>query len=145
MSELGASVEIDAPAKAVWDAVVDWERQSGWMFLTTVRGGQGLGARIEAFTGIGPVGFVDSMEVTTWEPPYRCVVRHTGRVVRGTAAFEVEPLGDDRSRFTWVEWLVPPGGRLGEVSLGFLRPLVLWPLRYSLRRLSRQLARTGPT
>ena len=139
MTELAASIEIEAPAEAVWNAVVDWDRQSGWMFLTTVRGGQGLGAEVEAFTGIGPLGFLDTMEITHWDPPYRCLVRHTGRVVRGTAAFEVEPLGEGRSRFVWTEWVTPPFGALGEVALGLLRPLVLWPLRHSLRRLAAQV------
>ena len=139
MTELAASVEIDAPAEEVWDAVVDWDRQSGWMFLTSVRGGHGPGAEIEAFTGIGPLGFRDPMVVTVWEPPYRCLVRHTGRVVRGTAAFEVEPLGERRSRFVWSEWVTPPFGTLGEVGIALVKPLILWPLRHSLRRLADQL------
>lgn len=139
MTELAASIEIEAPAREVWDAVVEWDRQSGWMFLTVVRGGHGPGAEIEAFTGIGRLGFVDTMVVTVWEPPYRCVVRHTGRIVRGAAAFEVEPLGERRSRFVWTEWVTPPLGALGEVGLAFVRPLVLWPLRHSLRRLAASL------
>ena len=139
MSELVASVEVGAPAQAVWDAVVDWDVQSEWMFLTSVRGGHGEGAYVEAFTGVGRIGFLDTMEITVWDPPRRCVVRHTGRVVRGTAAFEVEPLGPGRSRFTWVEWVVPPLGTLGAAGLGLVRPLVMAPIRYSLRRLAARL------
>lgn len=136
MSELRASVEVNAPPRAVWDAVVDWDVQSEWMLLTSVRGGHGTGARVEAFTGVGRLGFLDTMEITGWDPPWRCVVRHTGRVVRGTAVFEVEPLDGGRSRFTWAEWVVPPFGPLGGAGLALVKPFVLLGIRYSLRRLA---------
>ena len=55
--------------------------------------GRHLGARLRAFTGVGPLGFTDTMEIVEWEPPRRCVVRHTGKVVRGDGVFEVVPLG----------------------------------------------------
>ena len=42
-------VLVDAPAAAVWAAVVDWDRQSEWMLGTTVRstinGGVGVGGK----------------------------------------------------------------------------------------------------
>ncbi len=135
------SVDVRAPAEAVWAAAVDWERQSQWVFLTTVRptyaGGRGVGGRIVARTGLGPLAFSDPMEITEWRPPYRCVVRHLGRVVRGAAAFEVEPLPDGGSRFTWSEWLVLPLGVLGQVGFVLLRPLIAVPLRWSLSRFAR--------
>ena len=134
MAEISLAVDVDAPPEQVWAAAVDWDRQGEWMVGTTVRGGQGLGARLTAFTGVGGVGFDDPMVVTTWEPPWRCVVRHEGRVVRGSAAFEVQPLPGGRARFVWTEWLVLPFGLLGEVGFLLLRPLILVPLRYSLRR-----------
>ena len=43
---------------------------------------------LRAVTAIGPVGFTDTMEIVEWDPPHRCVVRHTGRVVRGEAEHE---------------------------------------------------------
>ena len=133
MAELTLAVDVDAPPEQVWAAAVDWERQHEWMVLTTVEGGHGPGARVRAFTGWRGIGFTDPMTITTWDPPYRCVVRHEGRVVRGSAAFEVVPLGDGRARFVWTEWLVLPFGLLGELGYLLLRPLVLAPLRRSMR------------
>ena len=132
MAELTLSVDVDAPVEDVWAAAVDWDRQHEWMVGTKVSGGHGLGARITAFTGWHGIGFTDPMTVTTWEPPYRCVVRHHGRVVRGSAAFEVLPLDGGRARFVWTEWLVLPLGLLGELGYALLKPLVMAPLRRSI-------------
>lgn len=139
MSQLAASVEVGVAAQRLWDAVVDWDAQSEWMLLTTVRGGHGEGAVVEGRTGVGRFRFADPMVVTLWDPPRRCVVRHTGRAIRGTAAFEVEPLGERRSRFVWTEWVVPPLGDLGEVGFALVRPLLLVLVRRSLRRLAASL------
>lgn len=141
-------VEIDAPVERVWAAVVDWDSQHRWVPLTRVRAthqdGRGVGARIEAFTGIGRLGFLDPMEITTWDPPRRCVVAHHGRVVRGTAAFEVEPRGADLATFVWAEWLDLPFGRLGRLGFALLRPLIALALAYGLRKLKRQVERPHP-
>ena len=145
MAELVLSVDVDAPAGAVWAAVTDWSRQGEWVLATRVRptyaGGQGVGARLEARTGLGPLSILDSMTITAWEPPYRCVVRHTGRVVRGAGAFEVAELSPGRSRFTWSEWLDLPLGRLGRAGFELVRPLVAASLRLSLRRFARWVVR----
>lgn len=93
---LALSVEVDAPAERTWDAAVDWARQGEWMLGTrvtpTAGNGQGVGARLEAFSGIGPIGFLDPMEITRWQPPRACHVRHLGRVVRGSGWVLVRPL-----------------------------------------------------
>lgn len=133
MAEVTLSVDVAATPEEVWAAAVDWDRQGEWMAFTRVRGGRGPGATLTAWTGVGPFGFDDPMTITTWQPPYRCVVRHDGRVVRGTAAFEVVPVPGG-ARFVWSEWLVLPFGLLGEVGFALVRPLVLWPLRASMRR-----------
>lgn len=136
MAEISVSVDVDAPAEQVWAAAVDWPKQADWMFLTRVeatRGdGHAVGDYLSAYTGVGPFGFVDTMEITAYDAPRRCLVRHTGRVVRGTAAFEVQPLGPDRSRFVWSEWLVLPYGLLGQLGFVLLRPLIRLLLRRSL-------------
>lgn len=145
MAEVTLSVDVDASAEAVWAAAVDWERQSEWMVGTTVRGGHGEGARIVAFTGIRGYGFNDPMTITTWDPPWRCVVRHHGAVVRGSAAFEVLPRDGGGSTFVWTEWLVLPFGLLGELGFLLVRPLVLAPLRKSLRDFAGWVGRGGAT
>ncbi len=85
------SVPVAAPAAATWAGAVDWDGQGEWMLGTRVKGtaqdGRGVGGGIEAFTGVGPVGFLDAMEIAAWDPPRRCDVRHVGRVVRGTGTF----------------------------------------------------------
>jgi hypothetical protein len=135
------TVDVDAPVEQTWAGVTDWAGQSEWMFGTrvwpTVQGGQGVGGGIEAFTGVGPLGFLDRMEITLWEPPRRCHVLHLGRVVRGTGAFEVEPLPGDRSRFVWREDLDLPLGLLGRLGWPLVRPVAAWGLQRSLRRFAR--------
>jgi hypothetical protein len=135
--EVSVSVDVDAAPEQVWRAVVDWPTQSRWMFLTRVEvttgDGHAVGDELSAFTGVGRLGFTDTMTITAYDAPHRCVVRHTGRVVRGSAAFEVVPLGPDRARFVWTEWLELPFGLLGQLGFALVRPLLLWPLRRSLR------------
>ena len=144
MPELIVTGDVAAPAERVWERLVDWDRQGEWMLRTEVRataqGGRGVGGGIEAFTGVGPVGFLDRMVVTQWDPPRRCVVRHTGRLVRGAGAFEVEPLGSDRSRLVWTEWIDPPLGALGQLGFALLRPVMRAGLKLSMRRFARQFA-----
>jgi uncharacterized protein YndB with AHSA1/START domain len=138
MTHLVLEVDVDAPAEQVWEAAVDWDRQGEWMLGTRVRGtaqqGRGVGGGIEAFTGVGRIGFLDTMEITAWEPPYRCAVLHTGRVVRGTGLFEVVDLSGGRSRFVWSEDLVLPLGAVGRAGWPLVRPLFVAGVRRSLRR-----------
>ena len=130
-------VDVDAPVERTWAAATDWERQDEWMLGTRVRGtvndGRGVGGGITAATGFGPLAVVDRMEITGWDPPHGAYVRHLGRVVRGTAAFEVRarPGG---STFVWSEDLDLPLGALGRVGFTILRPGLLLGLRLSLRR-----------
>ncbi|MDQ1710406.1 MAG: hypothetical protein QOG49_1791, partial [Frankiaceae bacterium] len=108
-------------------------RQREWMFMTEVRGGQGRGAKIEAYTGKRPLGFLDLMTITDWQPLRRAEVLHTGKVLRGSAAFEIEELPGDRTRFVWTEWLVLPLGVVGEIGFRLARPFVVAGIARSLR------------
>src|SRR5260370_40506333 len=91
--DITSRIVLPVPPERAWRAVVDWPRQGQWMLGTRVRGGYGLGARVVARTGIGPVGFTDTMVITDWEPPHRCVMEHTGRAVRGGGGVGVVPSG----------------------------------------------------
>jgi hypothetical protein len=141
MSELVAAVEVDATQQQVWDAVVDWERQSEWIPLTRVRrvaqAGAGVGGGIEGWTGIGPIGFLDRMTITAWQPPARCEIRHIGPLVRGSAAFEVIPMPGGRARLTWSERIEPPLGPAGAVGWRLAMPVARWGLQRALRRFAR--------
>jgi Polyketide cyclase / dehydrase and lipid transport len=136
-------VDVDAPAEAVWETVTDWAGQSEWMLGTRVAvdgGGPGhfVGARLRAVTGIGPLGFTDTMEIVEWEPPRRCVVRHLGKVVRGDGVFEVVPLGPHRARFLWSELLDLPLGVVGAWGWRVVEPAFRVGLARSLRAMARR-------
>lgn len=144
-AELTLAVEVEASAQTTWDAVTDWAGQTAWMLGTTTEarshGGRGVGAELAARTGIGPLGFWDTMVITEWQPPHLCVVRHTGRVVRGLGTFRVEPMGGSRSRFVWSEQVDLPFGRLGRVGWALaVRPATAAGVALSLRRFARWTA-----
>jgi hypothetical protein len=134
------TVDVDATPEQTWAGATDWAGQGEWMLGTTVRptaqDGQGVGGGIEAFTGIGRVGFLDTMTITRWEPPHRCDVLHTGRVVRGTGTFEVRPRGA-ASTFVWREDLELPLGIVGRVGWPLVRPFFAYGVKVSLKRFAR--------
>ena len=134
--EITVRVLVRAAPEQVWRAATDWPRQGEWMWGTRVRGGHGVGAEVTAWTGIGPAGLTDTMVITQWDPPHRCVMRHTGRVVRGGGAFEARPLGPV-CEFTWTEQLDLPKFLAGPVGRALARPLARWGLEVSLRRFAR--------
>jgi hypothetical protein len=101
--------------------------------------GTGVGGKIEAFTGIWRIGFLDTMEITTWEPPRLCDVNHTGRVVRGTGTFEVVATSESTSKFIWSEDLDLPLGLLGKVGFFFVKPGFVYGVRKSLEKFASQV------
>lgn len=138
---LEVSTEVHAPAEATWSVLTAWERQSEWALLTTTRGigptgGHAVGEQVHAFTGVGRLGFLDTMEVQAWDPPRRCRVRKTGRVVRGAAEFVVTPLSDARSLVTYHAEVVVPGGRLGRLAWPAVRAGFVAGFRRSLDTLA---------
>jgi hypothetical protein len=141
MPEISLTVDVEAPTDQLWAAVTDWAHQGEWMLGTTVRptaaDGRGVGGALEARTGVGPVGFTDTMTITRWDPPYRCEVAHHGWLINGSAVFEVVALDEHRSRFVWVEWLNPPLGLLGAIGFAVTKPLSALGVRLSLQRLAR--------
>ena len=137
MAELVVTQHVAAPAERVFDVLTDWDVHDRWMLFTRAEGGRGPGETISAFTGVGRLGFLDTMTITVWEPPQRAVVRHTGAVVRGSGAFEVEALAPARSRVVWSEWVDLPFGALGRLGWLLARPALAFFLRLSLRRLAR--------
>lgn len=132
---------IAAPAQVVWDAVVDWPAQGEWMLGTDVRvqhgDGVSVGSELAAFSGVRPLGFLDTMVITEWDPPRRCVVRHTGRLVRGDGIFVVLPAGPRAATFVWREELDLPLGVLGRVGWPLAKPPFVLGVRYSLRKLAK--------
>jgi len=141
--EITARIAVPVPPDQAWRAVVDWPAQGRWMLATRVRGGHGPGARVVARTGLWLVGFTDTMVITHWEPPHRCVVEHTGRVVRGAGVFEVTPAGAG-SEFRWTERLDLPFAAAGRWGWRLARPLAQRGMDLSLRRFARMLTAGAP-
>jgi hypothetical protein len=137
---LEASVDVDASVERTWAVVTDWAGQGAWIPLTTVSVvdpelPNRLGQQLVAYTGMGRLAIVDPMVVDVWQPPHRCEVVHQGRIVTGRGVFLVDPLPDDRSRFTWQE-LPEDGGIRGAVErIG--SPISRLALGSAVRRLAR--------
>jgi hypothetical protein len=124
-------VDVAAPAATVWGYVTDWPRQGEWIPLTKVErvdGADSVGGRFRAWTGVGPIGFWDTMTISTWQVrpdgSGLCEVMHTGRLVRGDGQFEVLALTPDTSRFILSELIVLPMGKVGWIGWRVVRPLV---------------------
>jgi len=132
-----AVADVDATAERVWDVLVDWPRHGEWVPFTRAEGGAGVGESLEARTGAGPVGFLDTMVITEWRPPYRVAVLHTGRLVRGEGRFDLLDLSEGRCRVTWSELIDLPFGPLGRVGWFAAGPLGRLILRTALHRLAK--------
>ena len=132
------SLVIDAPISKVWAALADWESQSDWMLQTTVEVKseirEGIGTSIAAFTGIGKLGIMDHMTVTSWNPPTICDVVHTGAIINGTGRFELTALSENSTRFDWSEEILAPRALFLHIAPGLYAGV-----RISLSALRRQL------
>lgn len=132
-----ASADIDAPAERVWEVLVDWSRHGEWVPFTRAEGGAAEGASIEARTGAGPIGFLDTMVISEWRPPHRVSVRHTGWPVRGEGRFDLLDLPAGRCRVTWSEAIDLPFGLVGRAGWIAVGPLTRVMLGVALRRLAK--------
>ncbi|ROO90257.1 polyketide cyclase/dehydrase/lipid transport protein [Actinocorallia herbida] len=110
MGRVTDEVEVRAAVSAerVFAVLTDWPRHGEWMPFTRATGGEGVGAVIEGWTGLGPVGFLDTMRISEWEPGRRVAVVHTGRLVRGEGWFTTTPLPGGGCAVRWGESLDPP-------------------------------------
>ncbi|GAA1887016.1 SRPBCC family protein [Lapillicoccus jejuensis] len=124
---------VDAPVDRVWATVTDFAGYGRWIPLTRMRTDPGeprVGWQFGGFTGLGPVGFLDSMLVTVWEPPADGVsratfsVRKTGYVLAGWADVVLEPRdAGTRTQLTWTEEIVPRPVAVGRLLAAVADPL----------------------
>lgn len=141
--ELVLTVHVNAPVETTWRAVTDWPTQGEWMLGTVVTGtGSAVGGTLEAYTGRKPFGFLDTMEITVWEPPHRCEVLHTGRIVKGTGVFEVRE-APGGSELIWSEVLELPLGALGRLGWPLVRPFFKKGVELSLNRFAKYAEKTA--
>jgi hypothetical protein len=140
VARIRVSTEIDAPPVEVWDDIGRIESHVEWMhdavairFLGEQR--HEVGVTFECDTKVGWIRLTDRMEITEWVDQWAMGVRHTG-VVAGEGRFTLEPLGDNRTRFTWEETLGFPwwmGGPVG-AAVGAIVLRMVW--RRNLRNLA---------
>jgi uncharacterized protein YndB with AHSA1/START domain len=137
-NHIAMSLVIKAPIEKVWAALADWESQGDWMLQTKVEVTsqirEGVGTTIAAFTGIGKLGVMDHMVVTSWQPPHICDVLHTGKIIKGTGRFELVAIDADTTRFNWSEEILA----LRVVFL-LIAPGLYAGVRISLAKLGRHL------
>lgn len=134
---ISATIAVSAPVESVFEAVTDWEFQQNWILATRVWGvgenSHRIGGKLEAYTGFGKIGFLDTMTITKWQPPYVCEVTHTGTVVKGSGLFEVsEKRG--QTYFTWSEIAEIPFGKIGSLGWPIIKPFIWLSLKLSLVR-----------
>lgn len=140
LKKISAKIAIEATQHSVFTAVTNWESQHDWIYATKVKGvsddSHRLGGKLEAFTGIGRFGFLDTMTITKWDSPTVCEVTHTGKVVKGVGLFEV--LYDrNKTYFIWTEFVEIPFGRIGKIGWFCASPLIAFLLQLSLQRFKR--------
>ena len=142
---LAIRVQCDASIEKVWARIADWSSQGEWMVATQVWVtsdiSEGVGTSIAAFTGpthrIYPsfsfLGLLDTMTVTSWEPPHRCDVIHTGKVLKGTGTFQLESMSPKSTIFYWSETI-----DIHRALFIVGSPFIWLGVRISLARFSRQ-------
>ncbi|HYN72797.1 MAG TPA: SRPBCC family protein [Nakamurella sp.] len=140
-----ASVDLSVAPATAFAALVDPRSQERWMIATKLYSIEGpvsvpqVGSRLAAFTGIGNIGFLDTMIVTVYDPPRRWIMDKDGDLLRGVGIMQVEPLGDG-CRVTWANELEPPFGLLGRVGALVAKPIAKLGLQACLRRLAKLTA-----
>ena len=123
MSPVEIRRTVPTPLGAVWDTLTDFGAYGAWIPLTSMRTDPPpvrLGWGFGGFTGLGPVGFLDSMLVVRWEPPAegaaRFAVRKTGRVLAGWADVRLTATTTGGTEVIWREEIVPKPEPLGRLT-----------------------------
>lgn len=116
---LEVEVTSAAPRPVVWQVLTDWERQPEWMVdakqvhvLTPQR--EGVGVTLRCPTNLLGLTVQDVMRVTGWRDQERLEVAHLGRIIAGTAGFELSDGPGHTTRIRWWEQIDPPLGAVGE-------------------------------
>ena len=99
--------DLNLPARAVFDELIDWPGHAEWVPLTRVvveSGDGGPGTVFVATSGIGPLALPDRMRVDALDADAMTVrVTKIGPVLTGVVDLSVTSLGDQRCRLDWLE------------------------------------------
>ena len=124
---LEIATEIAASPDLVWHVLADWEGQSRWIPLTTVRvlspHRTGLGVRVAALSGVWlgrfALGLLDNFIVTGWSPPdagrAELEILHLGPFFTGEGVFRLEGHAGGTTVIC-TEVFTVPGGPLGQLA-----------------------------
>ncbi|MFJ5530541.1 SRPBCC family protein [Streptomyces sp. NPDC093261] len=98
---------VSLPAEQAWRRLTDWRRHAEVVPLTRVTvltaPPTAVGTVFVARSGVGPLAFDDTMEVTVWRPPALCRLEKRGGLVTGWAEIEIRPCDGGRSHVLWRE------------------------------------------
>lgn len=145
---LRISIVLPVPRERAWKAIADWESQGKWMLQTKVwvtsQIRDGVGTSIAAFTGpfyksypkFSSLGILDTMTVTSWNPPHSCDVAHTGAIIKGTGRFELVEIDSTSVRFNWSETI-----ECNRLAFLVIAPPLWAGVRISLSRFRTSLAK----
>lgn len=143
MARIRVSTVIDAPRRAVWDAIRDIPSHIEWMrdaeairFVSDTT--EGVGTTFDCDTRFGPLAMTDRMEVVEWRPRRALGIRHVGIVV-GEGRWRLRRARGGRTRFVWDERLRFPwwmGGPLGALAAS---PVFRAVWKGNLRRLKARI------
>ncbi len=139
------TVDFAAPARVVWDEMVDWKGHEAWIPATTVEvradDPTAVGAEFTAWTGFRPLALEDRMRVVRcdWDDAAGrgdCEVDKLGPVLAGRAGFTVVPDGAG-SQVRWFEDVTV------KWAPGFLAPVLSFfgalGFKTGMRKLDKQL------
>ena len=134
---------IEAPRRAVWEAVrdipshVEWMRDAEAIRITSPTS-EGVGTTYDCDTRFGPLTTTDRMEVVEWRPRRAFTVRHVG-VVTGEGRWRLRRARRGRTRFVWDERLRFPWWMGGELGAVLAVPVFRLVWKSNLRRLKRHI------
>ena len=145
---VATSIELPCPPAEAWDVLTRWARQADWMrdadrVEVLSEHEVGVGVRLAVRTRLFQVpAFTETMEVVTWDPPWRLELVH-GAPVRGRGTWALEPITGG-TLFTWIEDVELRIPFLGEAAAFLYAPLARRLMAGSQRRLKALLVSSGP-
>jgi len=125
--EFTVSHDFAAPARIVWEEMIDWPSHAKWIPATRMEVDSDdyrvEGATFTGYTGLGKLSLVDRMRISVieWDEATTkgtCEVEKLGPVLQGRAGFDVSANADGGSTVHWFEDVTVP------YLPGFLAPIV---------------------
>ena len=134
--------DLNLPARAVFDELVDWRGHAKWVPLTKVKvlkGDGGPGTEFIATSGIGPLALPDRMRVDALDADAMTVrVSKIGPVLTGVVHLSVTATGEGASRLDWVEDILVP--RMPQVLAKPVAAAARMGFQASISRMAKLLA-----